>query len=273
MDMRTKRVMWIAALGMFITTASLCGAQPQELATITAQELGQNLAEYSMSDWGPNTYLTCYLMAELPIGQLFSENMQFWTVVEKWKKNCESIPAEGRVSAASVAKVKEALGALSDLIKARDIQWSYKALYAADWDDAELAPIKRELENMKNAGVNLAFLTFTHQGQLDDLLGNLQRQGYNDWELADIFWTPATPQFKEAAINAVNDAMYECWVLIGVVPDVVVSKKDGTSYHVADPQVRSNMCCSRTTRKCVDAQPLSCTMCGLYCCLGSGWCS
>lgn len=273
MDMRTKRVMWIATLGMCMTMASLGGVQAQDLATISAREITENIADYSMSDWGSNTYLTCYLMAELPIGQLFAANTQFRTVVEKWIKNCESIPEDGRVSADSVAKVKEALGKLSDIIKAREIQWSYKDLYLQNWDDADLADIKRELENMKNAGANLAFLTFTHQRQLDDVLANLQRQGFNDWELADIFWAPATPQFKEAAINAVNDAMYEYWVLIGAVPDVVVSKKDGTAYRVTDPQVRSDMCCSRTTRKCVSAMPLVCTMCGLYCCLASGWCT
>jgi hypothetical protein len=44
---------------------------------------------------------------------------------------------------------------------------------------------------------------------------------------------------------------------------------------LAEDNIKStNMCCNRTTRKCVSiANPaLSCTMCGSYCCLSASWC-
>lgn len=211
-------------------------------------------------------------MAELPVSQLFAPNTKFSTVVEKWKVNCDTIGTNGRVSADSVAKTKEALDKLSAAIQNANIQWVYRDLYFQNWDDAALGPVKRALEDLKAAGANLAFLNFGHRDQFDTAVAKLHQQGFGDWELADFFWTPVSPKFKEDAISAIYDALHEYRLLIGETPDLVVYKTDGTAYRISNPEIKG-MCCSRSTRKCVEHPSKICTMCGLYCCSGSDWCT
>ncbi len=270
--MRKGKSAVFAVLGVCMMLSGFCAAQPGEIQEISWQEVERNASDFTISDWGPNTYLTCYLMAELSVGQLFAPTTKISTVVEQWKVNCDKMETNGRVSPESVARTRAALDNLSAAIQDANIQWAYRDLYFQNWDDAALAPVKRELEHLKAAGVNLAFLNFRHKDQFDSVIANLHRQGFCDWELADFFWTPASPRFKDDAINAISDALHEYRVLIGEMPDLYVYKTDGTAYRVSDPDIR-NMCCSNTTRKCVTTYPKVCTMCGLFCCTGSQWCS
>ncbi len=270
--MRKDKSVVFALLGVCMMLSGFCAAQPGEIQEISWREVEQNASDFTLSDWGPNTYLTCYLMTELPVSQLFAPTTKFSTVVEQWKVNCDKIGTNGRVSPDSVARTREALDKLSAAIQAANIQWAYRDAYFQDWDDAALAPVKRELENLKAAGANLAFPNFEHRDQFDSVIANLHRQGFGDWELADFFWTPASPRFKDDAINAISDALHEYRLLIGEMPDLVVYKVDGTAYRISDPENRS-MCCSTTKRKCVTTEPLLCTMCGISCCSGSDWCT
>lgn len=270
--MRKDKNVVFAMLGVCMMLSGFCAAQPGQIQEISWQEVEQSASEYTRSDWGPNTYLTCQLMAELPVSQLFAPTTKFSTVVEKWKVNCDKIGTNGWVSPDSVARTRGALDRLSAAIQDANIQWAYRDLYFQTWDDAALAPVKRELENLKAAGVNLAFLNFEHRDQFENVIAKLHQQGLGDWELADFFWTPASPRFKEDVINAINDALHEYRLLIGETPDLVAYKTDGAAYRISDPEIRG-MCCSRTTRRCVEHPSKICTMCGLYCCSGSEWCT
>ncbi len=248
-----------------------------DYATFTSLE-----NQYRVVGFGRDTQFMCILMrSRMAEGKLLTMDTLFDTKAGEviggtWLPNCQEL-LSGPQPLFPVEDLKaavEALTALQEAFKAAPYsEMTYRQLYDHDWAAMPSTdPVIMNIEKLEATGMQVPWYKFMgDRKKVGPAIEALQHR-FAGFDLGDIMYTPAGPQFDDADIDAVQAALHEDHVLLKKVPDVVVQRiADGARFRVPKPG-NNPMCCSTVTRTCVTLQNKVCAMCGSRCCLGSQWC-
>ncbi|MBP8129904.1 MAG: hypothetical protein KA184_10040 [Candidatus Hydrogenedentes bacterium] len=218
--------------------------------------------------YGPKVRMTYSLFQGVTLARLFAADTPASAVFAGWKKNAEALDEgsgfEPQVLALLRQHTLELHGASAGL--GNDV--TFRSLFA-DGAASLPQPVRAKLNALEKMGVDLPFLhpLAVDRTTFDNIVQTLLDMGFGGMDLYALYHTPADPAvFSDAHIDAIDAALDAKILRFGDI-DFLCVTEDGASAKAA------NMCCSKTTRKCLSCSGMSCSMCGLYCCLGSSWCS
>lgn len=217
--------------------------------------------------YGAKVRVTYSLFQGQTLGYLFAADTKAKDVFTGWKRNADRLDDSSGLGNAYLALLKQRGVELEQASAGLGDSVTYRSLFTSG-AAALPQPVLAKLNALEQMGVDLPFLHPVDTTTFDNIVKNLLDMGFGGMDLYALYHTPADPAiFSDAHIDAIDAALDAKILRFGSI-DFLCTSADG------DEMVpkAANMCCSKTTRKCVQYSGLSCSMCGTYCCLASNWC-
>ena len=257
-------------------------------------DLVSGTSTVTICDYGPQVRTACVVMQGLNMEDLFSSNMKAVDVFNKWYDSCNNGEYAKQLEKDYKDQLKVLRTALDEMAKVCGT-WTctYRDLFSKAYS-SYTDPEKAAMKAVEDAGFYLCFLhanPSTANGVIDQILKN---EKLAKMELCELYYTPASPSaFADADLALANTALH-LESILGSGEIDFLALKDGVTYLSKKKREDSSsekkeerkdaksetqattkgMCCSKSAgRICKPtAATLNCTMCGLYCCIGSNWC-